>query len=119
MAIPFVLFSATANEDKVLDTFVALYARALHATLNGACLKQQARQALKSPALNAWDTCQHCIHKAERFLNSSEERLKVHQKAVEALGLACYTKGENCRGLYWGPGLDMLVKPFLKTGRMA
>ncbi|XP_036413589.1 uncharacterized protein LOC118798284 isoform X2 [Colossoma macropomum] len=109
MAIPFVLLSVTANEDKAvsaavefvklthpypkLDTFVALYARALHATLNGACLKQQVEQALKSPALNAWDTCQHYIHKAERFPNSSEERLKVHQKAAEALGLACYTKG--------------------------
>lgn len=28
-----------------------------------------------------------------RLPNSSEERLKVHQKAVEALGLACYAKG--------------------------
>ncbi|KAI4891021.1 hypothetical protein NFI96_013878, partial [Prochilodus magdalenae] len=109
MAIPFILLSAAASEDEAvsagvefvklthpypkLDSFVALYARALHATLNGACLKQQAEEALKSPALNAWDTCQHYIHQAESFPHSSAEGLKVHQKAVEALGLACYTKG--------------------------
>ena len=28
-----------------------------------------------------------------RFAASSQERLKVHQSAVNYLGLACYTKG--------------------------
>ncbi|XP_007254912.3 uncharacterized protein LOC103045776 [Astyanax mexicanus] len=109
MSIPFVLLSATAPEDEAvsaavefvklthpypkLETFVAVYAGALHATLNGACLKQQAERALRSAELDAWDTCQPYIQQAERFPSSSDERLKVHQKAVEALGLACYTKG--------------------------
>lgn len=109
MAIPFVLLSATANEEKAvsaavefvklthphpaLEPLVSLYMRALHATLNGACLKQQAEMALKSPVLDTWDVCQHFIQCAERFPGSSEERLKVHQSAVESLGLACYTQG--------------------------
>lgn len=49
-----------------LKKFVSLYARALYATLTGACVKQQAEAALKSPALNAWHTCQHFIQRAER-----------------------------------------------------
>ncbi|KAL4636282.1 hypothetical protein GN956_G13821 [Arapaima gigas] len=109
MAIPFVLLSATASKDEAvtaavdfvrlthphpnLDVYVTLYASALHATLNGACLRQQAEAALKSSALNAWDNCQKYMHRAARFPKSSEERLRVHQSAVEALGLACYIKG--------------------------
>lgn len=30
-----------------------------------------------------------------RFSVSSEERLKVHQSAVNYLGMACYNKGQN------------------------
>ncbi|XP_055786142.1 uncharacterized protein LOC129859922 [Salvelinus fontinalis] len=109
MAIPFVLLSATANEDQAVsaavefvrlthphpkvEKYVTLYARALHATLNGACLKQQAEAALKSPDLDAWDTCKPYIQKAARFPTSSAEGLKVHQSAVEMLGMACYTQG--------------------------
>ncbi|XP_066516768.1 coagulation factor VII isoform X3 [Hoplias malabaricus] len=109
MAIPFILLSAAASEDEAvsaavefvklthpfpkLDTLVSVYARVLHAVLNGASVKEQVEWALKSPAVSAWDTCQHFIQQAERFPNSSEEKLKVHQEAVEALGLACYTKG--------------------------
>ncbi|KAL1282933.1 hypothetical protein QQF64_001736, partial [Cirrhinus molitorella] len=116
MAIPFVLMSAAANEEEAvnaalelvklthphpaLEPLVSLYTRTLHATLNGACLKQQAEMALKSPALDAWDTCQGFIKRAERFPGSSEERLKVHQSAVESLGLACYTKGALCSLFY-------------------
>ncbi|XP_045555180.1 uncharacterized protein isoform X1 [Salmo salar] len=107
MAIPFVLLSATANEDQAVsaavefvrlthpkvEKYVTLYARALHATLNGECLKQQAGAALKSPELDAWDTCKPYIQKAARFPTSSAEGLKVHQSAVEMLGNACYTQG--------------------------
>ncbi|XP_041936425.1 uncharacterized protein LOC121698414 isoform X1 [Alosa sapidissima] len=109
MSIPFILLSASDDEEKAvtasvqfvrlthphpkLDKFVALYARALHATLNGACLRQQAEAALKSPTLDVWDTCQSFMHRAARLPIASEERLKVHQSAVEVLGLACYTKG--------------------------
>ncbi|XP_057186643.1 uncharacterized protein LOC130552404 isoform X1 [Triplophysa rosa] len=107
MAVPFVLLSANEEEavsaavefvnlthpHPELKKFVSLYARALYATLNGACVKQQAETALKSPALNAWHTCQHFIQRAESFSRSSEERLKVHQRAVESLGLACYIQG--------------------------
>ncbi|XP_073697617.1 uncharacterized protein [Garra rufa] len=116
MAVPFVLLSAAANEEEAvgaaldlvklthphptLEPLVSLYAQALHATLNGACLKQQAETALRSPALDAWDACQQFIQRAERFPGSSEERLKVHQSAVESLGLACYTKGALCSLFY-------------------
>ncbi|XP_036401443.1 uncharacterized protein LOC118789205 [Megalops cyprinoides] len=109
MAIPFVLLSATADEEQAvtaavefvrlthphpkLDKYVALYARVLHATLNGACLRQQAEAALKSPTLDVWDTCRHYMQKAARFSRGSEENLKVHQSAVASLGLACYTEG--------------------------
>lgn len=109
MTIPFVLLSASANEDQAVSAavefvklthphpkvhkYVALYARALHATLNGGNLRQHAEAALRSPTLDAWDTCQHYMQRAAKFPDSSEERLKVHQSAVESLGLACYTKG--------------------------
>lgn len=76
-----------------VEKYVTLYARALHATLNGECLKQQAEAALKSPELDAWDTCKPYIQKAARFPTSSAEGLKVHQSAVEMLGMACYTRG--------------------------
>lgn len=109
MTIPFVLLSALDDEEKAVtaavefvrlthphpkvEKYVSLYAQALHATLNGACLRQQAEVALKSPSLDAWDTCQSYMRKADRFPIGSEERLRVHQCAVEMLGLACYTKG--------------------------
>ncbi|KAG1939282.1 uncharacterized protein LOC120459000 [Pimephales promelas] len=109
IAIPFVLMSATANEEQAvcaavefvklthphaqLEPLVSLYARALHATLNGACLRRTAEAALRSPALDAWAASQRFIQRAERFPASSDERLKVHQSAVESLGLACYTQG--------------------------
>lgn len=109
MAIPFILLSATANEDEAvcaavefvklthphpaLEPLVCVYARALHATLNGACVKQQAEAALRSPVLNTWNTCQTFIQQAERCGASAAERLQVHQRAVETLGLACYTPG--------------------------
>ncbi|XP_012678776.1 uncharacterized protein LOC105896555 [Clupea harengus] len=116
MTIPFILLSASDDEEKAvtaslqfvrlthphprLETFVALYARALHATLNGACLKQQAEAALKSPILDVWDVCQSFMRRAARFPVGSEERLKVHQSAIEMLGLACYTKGALCSLFY-------------------
>ncbi|CAL8288392.1 unnamed protein product [Lota lota] len=107
MVIPFVLLSASANEEQAVSAavefvrlthphprvprYVALYARALHATLNGASLQQQARDALRCPLLDAWDTCLPYSQQASRL--APEERLGVHQKAVETLGMACYTKG--------------------------
>lgn len=63
-AVQFVLL--THPHPKV-EKYVSLYARALHATLNGACLRQQAEAALKSPTLDAWDTCQSYMRKAERY----------------------------------------------------
>lgn len=109
MAIPFILLSTSDNEDKAvsasvqfvrlthphpkLEKYVELYARMLHATLNGSDLRHIAETALKSPVLDAWDDCQSFMQKAARFPKMSEERLRVHQNAVEMLGLACYIKG--------------------------
>lgn len=107
MIIPFVLLSASANEEQAVSAavefvklthphpkvpeYVSIYSRALHAVLGGASVRQQAEHALKR--LDAWDTCQSYSRKAAKFPKSSEERLRVHQSAVNYLGLACYTKG--------------------------
>ncbi|MEQ2189416.1 hypothetical protein GOODEAATRI_025055 [Goodea atripinnis] len=74
--------------------YVKIYSRALHAVLGGGSVRQQAEYALRR--LEVWDTCQSYSYKASRFPASSEERLKVHQSAVNQLGLACYNRGENC-----------------------
>lgn len=39
--------------------------------------------------------CVKVIRMFFRFSVSSEERLKVHQSAVNYLGMACYNKGQN------------------------
>ncbi|XP_070711781.1 uncharacterized protein [Pempheris klunzingeri] len=107
MILPFVLLSASANEERAVSAavefvklthphpkvpeYVSIYCRALHAVLGGADVRQQAEHALRR--LDSWDTCQSYSHKAARFPASSEERLRVHQSAVNYLGLACYTKG--------------------------
>uniref|UniRef100_A0A1A7X0H9 ADP-ribosylhydrolase like 1 n=1 Tax=Iconisemion striatum TaxID=60296 RepID=A0A1A7X0H9_9TELE len=107
MILPFVLLSASANEEQAVCAavdfvklthphpsvpgYVLIYSRALHAVVGGASIRQQAEIALR--ALGTWDTCQSFSHKAARFSDCSEERLKVHQSAVNHLGLACYTRG--------------------------
>ncbi|KAM3585592.1 uncharacterized protein V6R79_022029 [Siganus canaliculatus] len=107
MALPFILLSASANEEQAVSAavefiklthphpkvskYVAIYAQALHAVVGGASVRQQAEHALRK--LDTWDTCQNYSRKAARFPESSEQRLRVHQSAVDYLGLACYTKG--------------------------
>ncbi|RVE75126.1 hypothetical protein OJAV_G00013810 [Oryzias javanicus] len=107
MIIPFVLLSASANEEQAVSAavefvklthphpkvpkYVSIYSRALHAVLGGASVRQQAEHALRK--LDAWDACQSYSHKAARFPASSADRLKVHQSAVNYLGLACYNDG--------------------------
>ncbi|KAM7365847.1 hypothetical protein PAMP_016745 [Pampus punctatissimus] len=109
MILPFILLSASANEEQAVSAavefvklthphprvpeYVSMYSRALHAVLGGAGVRQQAEQALRT--LGAWETCQSYSRKARRFPVSSEERLTVHQSAVSYLGLACYTRGLN------------------------
>ncbi|XP_078101143.1 uncharacterized protein LOC144513829 isoform X2 [Sander vitreus] len=107
MILPFVLLSASANQEQAVSAavefvklthphpnvpgYVSIYSRALHAVLGGASVRQQAEHALR--ALDAWDDCCRYSRKAARFAASSAERLRVHQSAVNYLGLACYTKG--------------------------
>jgi len=107
MILPFILLSASANEERAVSAavefvklthphprvpeHVSVYARALHAVLGGAGVRQQAEHALRT--LGVWDTCQSYSRKAARFPESSEERLRVHQSAVSYLGLACYNRG--------------------------
>ncbi|KAM4560436.1 uncharacterized protein PAE49_012639 isoform 1-T3 [Odontesthes bonariensis] len=107
MILPFILLSASANEEQAVSAavefvklthphpkvpeYVSIYGRALHAVLGGASVRHQAEFALRR--LDAWDACQSYSRKAARFPVSSEERLKVHQSAVNYLGLACYNKG--------------------------
>ncbi|KAK9524287.1 hypothetical protein VZT92_018137 [Zoarces viviparus] len=107
MILPFILLSASANEEQAVSAavefvklthphpkvpeYVSIYGRALHAVLGGASVRQQAERALKR--LDAWEDCQSYGRKAARFPRGSDEQLKVHQSAVNYLGLACYTKG--------------------------
>ncbi|XP_039907420.1 uncharacterized protein LOC120746170 isoform X1 [Simochromis diagramma] len=107
MILPFILLSASANEERAVSAavefvklthphpnvpeYVTIYSRALHAVLGGASVREQAEQALRR--LDAWDPCQSFSRKAAKFSVSSEERLKVHQSAVNYLGMACYNKG--------------------------
>ncbi|XP_029985610.1 uncharacterized protein LOC115416045 isoform X2 [Sphaeramia orbicularis] len=114
MILPFILLSASANEDQAVSAavdfvklthphpkvpeYVSIYSRALHAVVGGASVRQQSEHALRT--LGVWDTCQGYAHKAARFPVSSDERLRVHQSAVSYLGLACYTKGALCSMFY-------------------
>ncbi|KAE8278570.1 hypothetical protein D5F01_LYC23480 [Larimichthys crocea] len=158
MVLPFVLLSASANEEQAVSAavefvklthphpkvpeYVSIYSRALHAVLGGAGVRQQAERALRR--LDAWDACQSYSRKAARssesvcglqclfvvfrssesvcglqvfrvclwssglqslfvvfrFALSSEDGLRVHQSAVDFLGLACYTKGALCSLFY-------------------
>ncbi|KAM9830773.1 uncharacterized protein ACBT44_005523 [Syngnathus typhle] len=107
MSLPFVLLSASANEEQAVRAaadfvklshphpsvpeYVSIYSRALHAVLGGAGVRQQAELALRT--LGVWDACERFSRQAARFPEASEERLQVHQSAVSSLGLACYTKG--------------------------
>lgn len=107
MTLPFVLLSSSANEERAVAAavefvklthphpkvpeYVSLYSRTLHAVVGGASVREQAERALRT--LDAWDECQSYSKKASRFPESSQERLKVHQSAVNYLGLACYNKG--------------------------
>lgn len=107
MILPFILLSASANEEQAVSAavefvklthphpkvpeYVSIYSRALHAVLGGASVREQAEHALKS--LDTWEDCRSYRRKAARFPRGSDEQLKVHQSAVSYLGLACYTKG--------------------------
>ncbi|CAN9498316.1 unnamed protein product [Ophioblennius macclurei] len=105
--LPFVILSASASEERAVAAavefvklthphpkvpeYVSLYSRVLHAVLGGACVREQSERALRK--LEVWDVCQSYSRKAAKFPESSQERLKVHQSAVNYLGLACYTEG--------------------------
>nr|XP_040029775.1 uncharacterized protein LOC120817518 isoform X2 [Gasterosteus aculeatus aculeatus] len=107
MTLPFILLSASANEDQAVSAavdfvklthphpkvpeYVSIYSRALHAVLGGASVRQEAERALRR--LEAWEESRSYARKAARFPRGSDKQLKVHQSAVSYLGLACYTKG--------------------------
>lgn len=114
MILPFILLSASANEERAVSAavdfvnlthphpnvpeYVSIYSRALHAVVGGASIRQQAEHALRT--LGVWATCQGYRRKAARFPVSSDDRLRVHQSAVNYLGMACYTKGALCSMFY-------------------
>lgn len=107
MILPFVFLSASTNQERAVQAAldfvklthphpnvphtVALFARALHAVVGGACLKEESECALK--ALGQWETCTRYSRQAARFPVQSEQRLRVHQRAINELGLACYSTG--------------------------
>ncbi|XP_068165596.1 uncharacterized protein [Antennarius striatus] len=105
--LPFILLSSSANEEQAVSAavefvklthphpkvpeYVSVYSRAMHAVLGGADVRRQAEEALRR--LGTWDSCRSFSRQAARCPASFEERLRVHQSAVNHLGLACYTKG--------------------------
>ncbi|XP_033970086.1 uncharacterized protein LOC117469713 isoform X1 [Trematomus bernacchii] len=107
MILPFILLAAHAPLEQAVrgavemvklthphprvPLWVSLYGGALHRVLGGASIRGEAERALKS--LEAWDACRGFSSKAARFPAGSDQRLRVHQSAVNQLGLACYTKG--------------------------
>ncbi|XP_033935449.1 uncharacterized protein [Pseudochaenichthys georgianus] len=107
MILPFILLAAHAPLEQAVQgavemvklthphprvpLWVSLYGGALHRVLGGASVRGEAELALKS--LEAWDACRGFSSKAARFPAGSDQRLRVHQSAVNQLGLACYTKG--------------------------
>ncbi|KAM8905370.1 uncharacterized protein AB9W97_008555 isoform 2-T2 [Spinachia spinachia] len=107
MILPFILLSASANEDLAVSAavefvklthphpkvpeYVSIYCRVLHAVLGGASVRQEAERALRR--LEAWEESRSYARKAARFPRGSDQQLGVHQSAVSYLGLACYTKG--------------------------
>ncbi|KAK5890981.1 hypothetical protein CgunFtcFv8_018279 [Champsocephalus gunnari] len=107
MILPFILLAAHAPLEQAVQgavemvklthphprvpLWVSLYGGALHRVLGGASVRGEAERALKS--LKVWDACRGFSSKAARFPAGSDQRLRVHQSAVNQLGLACYTKG--------------------------
>ncbi|PWA33780.1 hypothetical protein CCH79_00017268 [Gambusia affinis] len=87
--LPFVLLSASANQDEAVlaavefvklthphpkvPEYVTIYSRALHAVLGGASVRQQAEFALKR--LEAWDACQSYSCKAARSVRTASAAL--------------------------------------------
>ncbi|XP_071508875.1 uncharacterized protein [Diadema antillarum] len=110
--IPIVLHYADKSEDTAarqavklvrmthgsvnLDPFVDVYARTLHAVLNGASLREKAEEALKTPPVGnarTWRMVQEFSRRATQYSKGSERRLEVYQSAVGQMGLACYIQG--------------------------
>ncbi|XP_077988174.1 uncharacterized protein LOC144442670 [Glandiceps talaboti] len=112
MPIPVILSCADKTEDEAamaavefvklthcsrgVDSFVDLYARTLHAVLNGANLKDKVEEVLQSPILGGKSTLRTISKYSElarTYEKTSETRLQVYQQAVGQLGLACYMRG--------------------------
>ncbi|KAI8494535.1 hypothetical protein Bbelb_277610 [Branchiostoma belcheri] len=114
MAVPFVLHSAHLPEAETvrntvdfvrlthplppsqLEPYVELYAKSLHAVLNGASLQEKSAEALQSPLLGGtgtWKRVQAFSSEATGYAKGSDMRLSVYQEAVGHFGLACYIRG--------------------------
>ncbi|XP_027147535.1 uncharacterized protein LOC104936788 isoform X2 [Larimichthys crocea] len=116
MVLPFVLLSASANEEQAVSAavefvklthphpkvpeYVSIYSRALHAVLGGAGVRQQAERALRR--LDAWDACQSYSRKAASFLR---------QRPLHSL-LLCHYFRRRRRVCLWSSGLQSLFVVF-------
>ncbi|KAL3847271.1 hypothetical protein ACJMK2_018191 [Sinanodonta woodiana] len=79
-----------------LIPFVDLYARLLHAVLNGHDLRQEILKFLGHSELGGpqkRETILKLLEKAESHPKDSEPRLKACQSAIGMLGSACYIEG--------------------------
>ncbi|XP_028254929.1 uncharacterized protein LOC114431580 [Parambassis ranga] len=98
MILPFVLLSASANEKRAVSAAVEFGEAHPSSPQSARCTARRLSRALKM--LDRLG-CLSELHPQSRevtmniylFAVSSEERLRVHQSAVNHLGLACYTRG--------------------------
>ncbi|KAK3585651.1 hypothetical protein CHS0354_004573 [Potamilus streckersoni] len=111
-AIPWILRNAHKNEAECaketvefiklthpvpsLIPFVDLYARLLHAVLNGHDLRQEVLKVLGHSELGGprkREMIFKLLEKAQSYPKDSEAKLKAYQSATEMLGSACYIEG--------------------------
>ncbi|XP_071085306.1 uncharacterized protein [Haliotis cracherodii] len=86
-----------------LVPYVDMYARLLHAVLNGHDLKAEAVKLLSHSELGGpskRDLVLKMLEQAHGSPKGSEERLRAYQSAVSNLGLACYIEGAISSLLY-------------------
>ncbi|XP_076453534.1 uncharacterized protein LOC143288786 [Babylonia areolata] len=79
-----------------LVPFVDVYARLLHAVMNGLDLKAEVLKVLGSSTLGGpgkREMVLSLLDQAHRYPKGSEERLQTYQRATGMLGSACYIDG--------------------------
>ncbi|KAH3811912.1 uncharacterized protein LOC127835266 isoform X2 [Dreissena polymorpha] len=89
-------FIKCTHPERALTPFIDIYARLLHAVINGRDLKQEVLQALSHSELGGPRKREIVLRYAENAAAhpaGSTGRLEEYQSAVSDLGMACYIEG--------------------------